>query len=79
MEDGPIGLSGLHAVLPVKEEFVKEAEGVPTHHRSLVERTALVAIMKLISAMTIHVLVSHLLTSAKMYETSFTFDVVNHM
>ena len=73
MEDGPIGLGGLHAVLPVGEEFVKGAEGVPTHHHNLVERTAMVAIMKLIPAMTIHVLVSFLLTSVKMYETSFTF------
>ena len=64
MEDGPNGLRGLNAVLPVKEDFVKEAEGVPTLHRNLVERTAMVAIMTLTTAMITHVLVSRLLTSA---------------
>ena len=35
MEDGPIGLSGVHAVSPVAEVPVKGAERVTTHHRNM--------------------------------------------
>ena len=43
MEDGLNGLSGLHAVLPVVEELVKEQESVATHHHNLMGGTVLVS------------------------------------
>ena len=46
MEDGRIGLSGLSAVLPVREEVVKEAELVTTHHLNMVERSVMVQTSK---------------------------------
>ena len=51
MEDGLIGLSGRNAVLPVKEEVVKEAEVATTHHLNMVERSVMVQTMKLRAAM----------------------------
>ena len=51
MEDGPIGLSGLNAVLPVKKEVVKEAEAVTTHHLNMVERSVMVQTTKFRAAM----------------------------
>ena len=51
MEDGLTGLSGVHAVSPVAEELVKEAESVTTHHREKVGRTAKVTKLKWRDAM----------------------------
>ena len=50
MEDGPIGLSGLHAMPPVAQELVKEAESATTHHRTMMGRTVSVKAMNLRSA-----------------------------
>ena len=58
MEDGPFGVSGVHAVFPVEEELVKEAESVRTQNRQMVGRTVPVAALSLGAAMNIHVLVS---------------------
>ena len=56
MEDGPIGLSGIHAVLRVTEELVKEEESVTTHHHNLVGGTAPVSALRLGAAMNMIVL-----------------------
>ena len=58
MEDGSHGLSGLHAVPPVAQEVVAEAESVMTHHRNMGGTTALVVIMKSPSAIHNYVLAS---------------------
>ena len=57
MEDGPPGLSGLHAVSPVAQEVIAEAESVMTHHRNMGGTTALVVTMKSPPAIHNHVLV----------------------
>ena len=56
MEDGLNGLSGLHAVLPVVEELVKEAESVATHRRNLAGETAPVSALTRGTAMNMIVL-----------------------
>ena len=56
MEDGLAGLSGVHAVPPVMEELMKEAESVTTHHRKMVGRTVMVTTVKLRAAMNMIVL-----------------------
>ena len=58
MEDGLIGLCGLHAVPLVREELVKEAESVPTQNHNMMARTAWVTAPKLRDAMSTIVLVS---------------------
>ena len=56
MGNGPIGLRGVHAVFPVKEELVKEAESVTTQHRKMVGGTAPVPALTLGAAMSTIVL-----------------------
>ena len=58
METIPHGLCGLHAVSPVAQELVEEAESVITRHRKMAGRAALVAALKLTTALNSHVLVS---------------------
>ena len=73
MEDGLAGLIGLHAMLPVAEECVTEAESVTTHHRKMVGRSVPVAAMKLSTAMNMSVLVS-LLASEVLWCIYHAFD-----
>ena len=50
MEDGRIGLSGLHVMHTVAQEVVTEAECVTTHHQKMVGRSVLVTAINLRTA-----------------------------
>ena len=58
METGALGIRGLHAVSPVVQELVKEADCVLTRYHNMVGRNVLVATVKLATALNCHVLVS---------------------
>lgn len=60
MENGPVGVSGLHVMPPVVEEFIKEAGSVTTRHPNMVEIPAWVSALKLRNVMKNHALVSPL-------------------